>query len=174
MSRLSTEKLHEVFLNALGEDVLSASPTSLKPLEVDLNPHLISKIRLYIYNMTNPPGGRTVGELKIQLIVPGQARGERGSFDESDGRTILLVGYHKELDVFGLWDAGLYTDFSYSRNVQMYSETVISAFSGKIAERERLLKSVMGREIQIAVNSKNLRDRIIRRKKRTLERILNS
>jgi len=42
-------------------------------------PPLPPKLRVYIYNATYLPGGRTMGEHKIQLIVPAQLRGERAN-----------------------------------------------------------------------------------------------
>src|ERR1700682_2823415 len=88
--RLSVENLHRTFLEALNSAVVSHSDTGAKPLEVDLKSPLPPKLRVYIYNATYPPGGRTMGEHKIQLIVPGQERGARGNFDSTGGRIPLL------------------------------------------------------------------------------------
>jgi len=93
-----------------------------------------------MYNATYPPGGRTMGEHKIQLIIPGQARGECANFDISGGRIPLLVGYRADLRIFMLWDADLYVDFSYSRNVQVKPETVYEAFAQGIGSEQRRLK----------------------------------
>ena len=79
--KLSSERLHRQFLDTLGDAVLSHSAVEDKPLEVDLKSPLPPKIRAYIYNATYPPGGRAMGEHKIQLIVPGQERDQRGNFD---------------------------------------------------------------------------------------------
>lgn len=168
--RMSIPQLHKTFLDALGSNVLQSSDLETKPLEVDLKPPLPTKIRLYIFNMTDPPGGRTLGELKIQLIIPGQARGERASFDDTGGRLVLLAGYKEDVDIFAFWDAGLYPNFSYSRNVQIYADAINAAIAGQVAERERNLRGV-GKEIQIAVSSDNLKEGILIRKQRTIERI---
>jgi hypothetical protein len=104
-SRDSTEELHQHILDALGDSVFHHTNLTLKPLELDLRYPLPSKVRLYVYNATVPPGGRATGEHKIQLIVPGQARGQRGNLDHSGGRIPLLIGYQNEMDVFVLWDA---------------------------------------------------------------------
>ena len=79
-SRDSTDELHRHVIEALGASVLRNSDLAQKPLELDLRFPLPSKVRAYVYNATVPPGGRATGEHKIQLIVPGQARGERGNF----------------------------------------------------------------------------------------------
>ena len=73
--RLSVEDLHRKFIEALNGGVASHSEIGTKPLEVDLKVPLPPRLRVYIYNATYPPGGRTMGEHKIQLIVPGQERG---------------------------------------------------------------------------------------------------
>ena len=136
-NRLTQNELNQVFLSALGQDVSWHSGLDSKPLEVDISKPYLKLLRVYIYNATYPPGGRTLGERKIQLIVPGQARGERGNFDHSDGRLVLLVGYESAVDVFVLWDAGTYRNFAYSMNVQVNPETIFSAFAGKIELQTR-------------------------------------
>lgn len=163
--------LHEVFLNALGNRVSSYGDLDQKPLDVDLRNPLPPKIRLYIYNATHPPGGRTPGEHKIQLIVPGQMRGERGDFNHSDGRLVLLVGYEPELDVYILWDAGLYRQFSYSRNVQVKAETVYKAYASGIDVQKRSLRDV-GEENVVAARGEKLSNAILLRTKLSLQRLV--
>jgi hypothetical protein len=139
--RLRQSELSKVFLSALGEAVLSHDALDTKPLEVDLGlPHPM-RTRVYLYNATYPPGGRTLGERKIQLIVPNQPRGQRGDLDHSGGRIVLLVGYEEDVKVFVLWDAGIYRNFSYSMNVQVNAETIFSAFAGQIAEQRRIRRT---------------------------------
>jgi restriction-modification system family protein len=137
--RDSTEALHQHLVAALGGSVLHHSNFAQKPLELDLHFPLPSRVRVYVYNATVPPGGRATGEHKVQLIVPGQARGERGNFDHSGGRMPLLIGYQNEMDVFVVWDAFLYEGFAYSRNVQVKAETIFEAFAGKIGKQVRHL-----------------------------------
>ena len=108
--------------------------------------------------------------MKIQLILPGQQRGARADFDASDGRIVLLAGYNISTDVFVFWDAGMYHDISYSRNVQAYTEAINKAVAGDIAEHKRKLWKD-GLEVSIAVRSDKLKDGINKRVKRTIERI---
>jgi excisionase family DNA binding protein len=138
--RVSQVELHRRFIEALGAAVTRHSPLERKPLELDLAPPLPAEVRVYLFNATRPPGGRPTGEHKIQLIVPGQRRGERGSFDDRDGRTVILCGYVAEEDVFVLWDAGLYSNFAWSRNVQVKVETIIRATAGRVARQTRQLR----------------------------------
>ncbi|WP_206047350.1 helix-turn-helix domain-containing protein [Noviherbaspirillum denitrificans] len=174
--RVTQEELHRRFVRALGpSSVKSHSSWDSKPFELDLAPPLPQRVRAYMYNATRPPGGRPLGEHKVQLIVPGQRRGERGSFDNGDGRIVLLVGYAAEEDVFVLWDAGLYTDFAWSRNVQVKAETIIQASAGKLATQERQLRPPSGRsvvETVIAVRSRSLGEAIVRRMELTRQRLL--
>ena len=172
--RVSQTELHRRFLDALGGVVRSHGVLNRKPLEAELFAPLPSRIRLYIFNATRPPGGRPLGEHKVQLIVPGQQRGDRGSFDHSDGRMVLLVGYAAEENVFVLWDAGLYTDFAWSRNVQVKAETLIQATAGKVAEQERRLRPADRNavtETVLACPPTRLADALVRRVEITRNRM---
>lgn len=174
--RVTQEELHRRLVEALGAaNIRSHSTWDAKPFEMDLIPPLPQRVRVYMYNATRPPGGRPLGEHKVQLIVPGQRRGERGSFDNEGGRIVLLVGYTAEENIFVLWDAGLYTDFAWSRNVQVKAETIIQASAGKLATQERQLRPPSGRpivETVLAVKPRSLGDAIVRRMELTCERLL--
>ena len=135
--RLRQAELNAVFLQALGGSVSWHNGLDTKPFEVDIDTLYPKRLRVYLYNATYPPGGRTLGERKIQLIVPGQPRGARGDFDNSDGRLVFLVGYESDVEVFILWDAGTYRNFPYSMNVQTNPETIFEAFAGRIAYQTR-------------------------------------
>lgn len=138
--RVTQVELHRRFVSALGPRVKGDPVLDRKPLELELASPLPGRVRVYLFNATRPPGGRPTGEHKVQLIMPGQKRGQRGQFDQGDGRIVLLAGYAAEEDVFVLWDAGLYPDFAWSRNVQVKAETLIEAAAGKIARQDRRLR----------------------------------
>src|SRR5437868_9738065 len=169
--RLTVAELHQTFLDAVADRVTSHSDVEEKPLEVDLRTPLPPKLRVYMYNATYPPGGRTMGEHKIQLIVPGQERGARGNFDSSGGRIPLLAGYRPDLGIFMLWDAELYVDFAYSRNVQVMPETVYEAFARGLARQRRHLWS-QAAEIVITADASHLGQAILERQQETLKRLL--
>lgn len=175
--RVPQEEMHRRFVEALGPStVLTHGPLDAKPFEVDLAAPLPQRVRVYMYNATRPPGGRPLGEHKIQLMVPGQSKGERGAFDHGEGRIVLLVGYAAEEDVFVLWDAGLYSNFAWSRNVQIKGHTIIDATAGKIATQERRLRPSLGKtvvEILVAAKARNLADAIERRMELTRQRLMN-
>ena len=172
--RVSLTELNRRFVQALGSRVSAAAALDRKPLELDLAAPLPPRVRVYLFNATRPPGGRPTGEHKVQLIMPGQKRGERGRFDHSDGRVVLLAGYAAEEDVFVLWDAGLYPDFAWSRNVQVKAETLIEAAAGKIARQERRLRPGDGdavTETLIACPAPLLAEAIRQRQELTRDRL---
>jgi hypothetical protein len=173
---LPQEELHERLVQALGEsNVLAHSSLTAKPFELDLRPPLPQRVRTYMYNATRPPGGRPLGEHKIQLIVPGQNRGQRASFDNTGGRIVLLIGFSAEEKVFLLWDAELYVDFAWSRNVQVKAETIIRASAGKFATQERTLRPASGKpivETVIAVPPRRLQEALVRRMELTRARLM--
>lgn len=110
--KLSPANMHKRVVEALGpEKVRDHGPFNEKPFELDLQSPLPQRVRLYLFNATRPPGGRPLGEHKVQLILPGQSRGVRGNFDHSDGRIVLLAGYSAEEDVFVFWDACAFSLF---------------------------------------------------------------
>lgn len=175
--RLSQADLHRRFIDSLGSGMKSHSDVDQRPLEADLIPPLPSRVRVYLFNATRPPGGRPVGEHKIQLIMPGQKRGQRGAFDNSGGRIVILAGYAAEEDVFILWDAGLYADFAWSRNVQVKAETIVEASAGKLATQHRHLRPPGGRsstETVLAASSSRLAEALQRRTQVTRERMVQA
>ncbi|WP_363281109.1 hypothetical protein [Devosia sp.] len=171
--RLDVPTMQVRFVDALGKSVVTHSDLDKKPLEMTLKHPLPEKVRVYLFNATRPAGGRPLGEHKIQLILPNQPRGERGSLDHSDGRFVILAGYSAEDDVFILWDAGLYRDFAYSRNVQVKAETIVQATGGSIAVQRRTLRPVGGEMVTeevLAASSADLASAIQRRLELSLER----
>lgn len=168
---LDARQLHAALLEALGDAVVSCSDVDRKPLELDLAAPLPSRVRIYMYTLTDPPGGRPVGEFKIQLIAPGQRKGDTASFDASDGRIVLLIGYHPGTNVFVLWDALLYPEFPHSRNVQVSGETVYGAFGGVVAFQERKLRT--GIERVLAARGQKVAAAVRERFVLTVDRVIS-
>lgn len=132
-TRIATNTLHQYFIGALGDAVKWHSAVEKKPLELDIVKPYPLRLRVYMFNCTNPTGGRPGDEYKLQLIVPNQKRGSRGNFDNSDGRLVLLVAYayvygNPAEGVFVLYDALYHTDFSYSANLQVKAAIINNAF----------------------------------------------
>ncbi len=92
------------------------------------------KLRIYVFNCTCPPGCRALDEYKIQMIIEGQSRGERGHINADDGRIPLIVGYACPFDddldgVYILWDTSFHMEFAYSANLQCYLDPMLQALS---------------------------------------------
>lgn len=169
--KVTKTEIHNRFVDALGDKVEEHSAIDDIPFEAHLKQPLPSKVRVYAYNVTHPPGGRPSGEHKAQLILPDQNPGERASFDHSGGYTVLLLGYTPDSDVFILWDAGLHRNFAYSKNVQVKAETVYAALGGEIGTQVRHLQT--GDETVVTSNPKNLAEALEVRTKHTQERLMS-
>lgn len=150
-SRFTKVQLHNMFIEDLGSRLDSHSDPASKVLLVDLkNPKRALKV--YVFNCTCPPGGRALDEYKIQLIIDGQARGERGRFDDSDGRRILIVGYATPFSdendgVYVIWDTDYHMEFAYSANLQCYLEPMLQSLSEDVVT---CLKHGNGEKIVVA------------------------
>jgi hypothetical protein len=150
-----TEGLHMAFLRPLGASVIVHSRAGEKPLCVDLALPNPPRLRLYMYTLVGGVGTVRPNEYKAVLRVPGQAVGAYDSFDHSDGRLALLVGYRADLDVFVLWDASLHPRFKNGGNIQVRDITVHAAAATGRAEQTRPLSSGIT-EVVIACQSSNL------------------
>ena len=66
--RYSKKDLNSIFLDGLGSHIAFHSDTTQRPMLVDLSPRKL-RLRVYIWNCTNPPGGRALDEYKFQIIM---------------------------------------------------------------------------------------------------------
>lgn len=157
--RLSKKALNTIFIQGLGEHVVKHSDTATSPLLVDLQPRTL-RLRVYLWNCTNPPGGRALDEYKIQVILPGQQRGERGYLDYSDGRLPVIGALVRDGDdiAFAFWDADKHSDFAYSGNMQVKADAIVEALCTKYSESVR-----NNNERIICARPEHLYDAIIRR-----------
>jgi hypothetical protein len=150
-----TEGLHAAFLTPLGDVVTGHSRPGEKPLCVDLALPHPPRLRVYLYTLVASSGTVRSNEYKAVLRVPRQGVGTYASFDHSDGRLALLVGYRPDLDVFVLWDASLHPRFTNGTNIQVRDSTVHAAAAEGRAEQHRPLSSGTT-EVVIACQSWNL------------------
>jgi len=99
-------------------------------------------------------GARPLGEFKLQLIIDGQARGDRGSL-KLDGAYTVLLGFSPDFGVFVGWEASLYTDFAYSANVQVREPLLAEARdNGWAVAAPRAIKR--STEVRVAFSAGNL------------------
>lgn len=157
--RLSKKVLNTIFIEGLGNHVVWHSEMASSPLLVDLSPRSL-RLRVYLWNCTNPPGGRALDEYKIQVILPGQKPGERGQLDYSDGRLPIIGALVRDGDdiTFALWDADKHSDFAYSGNMQVKAEVIVEALCEKVSETVR-----KNNERIVCARPQYLYDAIIRR-----------
>lgn len=132
--RLTQDSLHKMFLQDLAPYVSEVIDIGKKPLVVSLKAPYCCKVKAYVFNCTCPPGGRVIDEYKVQLILDGQRRGERGHFDDTDGTTVLIVGYADPLDIQdeGVWvlfETEKHKEFAYSANIQIYLRQILQTLS---------------------------------------------
>ena len=140
MPAIPKPELHRLVLAAL-ED---ASPAhgALEDVPFLLQAKGLIPVAIYAFTVTDPPGGRDADELKIQMIAPGQGKGERGSLPAPDEDTCpILLGYSRHYDVFVLWDAYKHVDFSFSKNCQVRLQPLVDASLTGIGKQARQLRS---------------------------------
>lgn len=134
--RLTTTQLNELFVADIGNEYVVKNAINEKPLLVSPTNNSDVTYKVYIYNCTNPPGGRTLDEYKIQLILPNQGRGNRGRLDESDGTTILLVGFaiydSVENGAWVIWETERHREFAYSANLQVKLGNLLDTIAQKV------------------------------------------
>lgn len=171
IKRLSTLDLHRIFLDSLGESYVLESEVSKKPLIIRQKTENI-KYKVYIYNCTNPPGGRTLDEYKIQLILPDQQRGSRGHLDFSDGAVILLVGFaifdSVENGAWVIWETDFHRDFAYSANLQVKMGSLIDTLTKEVS----VVKKSGNGETIIVSDRIHLSEAIAARQNADIQRLL--
>src|SRR3954469_26040731 len=121
MPALSKADLHRRILVALGSDVATYGDPNDVPFPMDVAG--LIPLAVWAFTITSPPGGRHPLESKIQLMVPGQGRDQRGSLRPEDpDRFPVLIGVKPEDDLFVLWDAWKHENFAFSKNVQVRAQ----------------------------------------------------
>ncbi len=151
------ERIHQKFIESLGEAVLEHTPLNERPLGVVLCKPFFIKLEVHLFPNTIS-SGRSDGEYKFCLSIPGQKPGEKASFPCKLGEP-LLVSYTEEYDVFIIYDAYKHFNFYCSNNIQSRLEFILESMSNTLTTRE---KKKTG-EILIGVTSNNLLEGIKKR-----------
>lgn len=162
MSGLSTKALQQAFVDAFSGKCQPESPVKLKPLLVAMEMPLPPHLRVYAYNLVG--GIETVRpfEYKAVLRVPNHPVGEYRSFDHSGGRMALLIAFREDLDVWVMWDASLHPRFKNGGNIQIRTDTVMTAAATGMATQERKLGSGQI-ETVFACTTRRLPETLLRR-----------
>jgi len=159
---LSTPDLHQTFLDCFDDAATALNDLDEKPLLVDMLLPLPPRLRLYMYNLVGGVGTKRDFEYKAVLRLRGHPVGEYRSFDHSGGRLALLVAYRADLDVFVMWDASLHPRFKNGGNIQVRTDTVMTAAATGYADQERRLSSGLI-ETVMACTSSELEKTLVQR-----------
>lgn len=151
---LDREVLHQALISALNDRIVSHSDIEERPLEIELEPPLPAKLRVYLYTVTEAGGSRPPDEYNIQVFIPGVSRGESGTLNHTDDRLVILAGYYPDLDVFILWDAYMHSQFSFSETVQVKQQTIEEASREGLSTQTRHLSE--GDEIVVGAGQESL------------------
>lgn len=146
--RLTQKELHSLFLHDLGQYAEGITDNGKKPLYLRMPYPYNRDIKAYIFNCTAPPGGRSIDEFKVQLVLDKQKRGERGRFDASDGRTTLIVGYAAPLvdissGIWVLFETDKHLEFAYSTNIQVYLRQILPALEKPVHVCKKQNKEIL-------------------------------
>lgn len=127
----------------------------------DIHPAVLSipdfgAARLYLWTITHVESAdRPADEFKIQLIIPGQSREERGALDVSGSAPTFLMGYSPDFGVFVGWESRLHTNFSFSAAVQVKEELLEEARNtGWAVSSPRRVRD--GEEVRVAFAAGNM------------------
>ena len=170
--RLSKAVLNKMFVDDLGSSYVVRGDVRDVPLAVSPSGCPGTVFKIYAFNCTNPVGGRTLDECKIQLILPGQVRGTRGVLDDSDGCVTCIVGFAAYGDgkngAWVIWETAMHRDFAYSANLQVKSGDILRAMTDGVFS----VKKRKNGEIIVVADRDRLSDAMILRQEVDLERLL--
>ena len=148
-TRMTQKELHDIFLEDIGTFAGRVEDCGRKPLKMHLDFPFNRDIKAFIWNCTAPPGGRSIDEYKVQLILENQKRGMRGHFDETDGYKSLIIGYATPFvdKLQGLWvlfELDKHREFAYSANLQVKLEYMLDTLGKPIIyQQKRTTKEVL-------------------------------
>jgi len=154
MPSLPQSVLHAKLRAALPQGTTFSSGEDLHPAVADIPG--VGPSRIYLWTVTHIEStDRPPDEFKIQLILPGQSRQERGQLDLSGPHTAFLLGYSPDFGVFVAWEARLHERFSFSATVYV-KESLLEDARGtgwSVAPPHRVQA---GKEVRVAFTSGNL------------------
>jgi len=173
--------LHRQVLLALGSAVIHAPEgraLKTKPLVTELRPPMSSPAAFFVYLATDHPSERSVGDYRIQVILPGHRMARRAHFESPAGAMPYLVGYVPDFEVFVLWDYGVHDagdGVPYSKGVQVHAGTIYEAAAVGSSRQERRLRTSAGTatETVIAVRASHLGAALIERDELTVRRLVS-
>lgn len=182
-SGLPKAELNRIFVKSLGATATAVPDVDLepRPVEVEVSLPLPSPLRAYLYTLTYNVAERKQGSYRCQVILPGASSGSggRSHLDTADGAFVVLGGYEPEVEVFCMWDAGIYDGegFTYSRGMQVDDTTIYEAATTGLAQQVRYPRPGGGKaveEVVVAARRDKLVEGLRRRWQLTNERLIGS
>lgn len=154
--RISQANLQLMFTHDIGECVKQCLNIGSKPLYLICGTPINCRLKVYIFNCTNPPGGRKHDEFKSQLIIENQKKGERGCLTEGPGEFVLVVGYATPFGasddgVYIIWETERHREFSFSANLQIKLDPMLET-----TEKDVVLFKKTNGELVVLAKRKNL------------------
>jgi len=161
--RIKQSDLQKMFRQDMGNCVKAYSDSGAKPLYLTCGLPISCKLKVYLFNCTNPPGGRKHDEFKSQLIIENQKKPERGRLTEGEGEFVLLVGYADPLGnpddgVYVIWETEKHREFSFSANLQVKLDPMLETTEKKVVLYEK-----SNGEIVVLARRQNLVDAVKKR-----------
>ncbi|WP_302364495.1 hypothetical protein [Pyramidobacter piscolens] len=161
--RLKQSDLQKMFREDMGECVRDFSDTGSKPLYLTCGLPISCKLKVYLFNCTNPPGGRKHDEFKSQLIIENQKKPERGRLTEAPGEFVLLVGYadpfgSQDDGVYVIWETEKHREFSFSANLQVKLDPMLET-----TEKKVVVYTKSNGEVVVLCKRKNLVEAVRKR-----------
>lgn len=162
--KLKQIDLQTMFLEDMGNCVEIHSEEGKKPLYLTCGTPINCKLKVYLFNCTNPPGGRTPDEFKSQLIIENQKKGERGRLIEGLNEYVLLIGfavpYGDQSDgIYVIWETKKHREFAFSANLQVKLGPMLQTTEKKVV----LYRKKSNGETVCIAKRKNLIEAICRR-----------
>ncbi len=161
--KLKQVELQKMIREDMQQCIIESSNTGTKPLYLTCGAPLNCKLKIYLFNCTNPPGGRKHDEFKSQLIIENQKKSERGRLTEEFGEFVLIIGYavpfgNQDKGVYIIWETEKHREFSFSANLQVKLDPMLETTeknvvlytkgSGEvvvIARREHIVEAIKKR-----------------------------
>jgi hypothetical protein len=171
----TTIRAHHHLVEDLEGFAAPATPQAAhyKPLVLQGGPSWPGLLRVYLFNLTTHLSERQKGAFRIQITLNRDK--QPAHFDWSGGAFVVLAGYAPTLDVYALWDAGVYDvdeGIAHSRGCQVLDSTLYAAMTDGLAEQSRTMRSTRVIETVIAATGPNLARALELRWQRTVERLL--
>jgi len=134
-------EVRQQFLRDLGERLVSCSSLRSPPMQVVVRNPSEVVWNVYLYRVTNPPGGRPSDEYKVQTRLPEHNTQRTGEFSRSGDGIPLLAGLQLDYMVYVLWDATLHQRITRNRNFQVKQGTILAALTSGMSFQYSPLRS---------------------------------